>query len=300
MNTKKSVVAFTDFSAEGERALLRAASLASENGWSCQIVYAPLNEEAMLAGPIARLGLTARQIARRFNIPVEASNSIVDSELKLVSCIDGAHLVVMASTSQPWIRRFWCNTPVDMVLRNSQCPVLVVKKGVEAPYKRMLVGISFEGGASELVKLSCEVVPSAELHLFHAISRRDEAHLRAVDASVDAIQAYRSQVLGLANGRLHVFADSLATRRNRVKFFVGYGDTVLQTCVQQEAVRADVIIVGKRRQSAFKEMLFGTTAKRMLEIAESDVLVIPQPRKFSWSLASMQTKMKCSSSNAAV
>ena len=291
------MVAFTDFSQEGEYALLRAASLASENGWSLQIVYAPLTDDALESGPIARLGLTARQIARRFNIPVEASNEIVDSELKLVSCIDGAHLIVMASTFQTWSRRFWCNTPIDKVLRNSRCPLLVVKTAYEAPYKRMLVGVDFNGGATALVNVSCEVIPNAELHLFHAISRRDETRLRATDASIDAIQAFRRQIIDKANGRLFNFADSLTTRRNRVMYFVGYGDTAEQASVQQQAVNAGVIVVGKRQQGAFKEMLLGNTAKRILRISESDVLVIPQTDEAAWSLANFKSDIRHASSD---
>ncbi|MES2413467.1 MAG: universal stress protein [Pseudomonadota bacterium] len=274
MNTR-TIVAFTDLSETGEVSLERAASLAAHRGYALRIIYAAEKNIPMQAGPIARLGLCARQLARRYNLPVEAAQHIVISQAELIDAASAAQFVVTGLGAETWLSSFWKNTVVDQLMRNCHCPILVVRTAVETPYGRMLVGVDFGDGSKELVESACGVIPDAELHLFHAIGRSDEAKLRSSDASVRAIRMYRSQVSANAQERLFRLADSLDTRRNRVMFFVGYGDPALQISVQQEAIAADLVVVGKQRQSALREMFVGSVARRLVHIADSDVLVVP-------------------------
>ncbi|MES1980174.1 MAG: universal stress protein [Pseudomonadota bacterium] len=270
------IVALTDFSEAGEACLERAARLAAHKRWGLRIVYVAEKNKAMEPGPLARLGVCSRQLARRYNVPVEAASHVVISGAQLIDATSSAQLVVthpMYEAGRGW---FWRDTVIDQLIRNCHCPILMVNKAQDGPYRRMLVGVDFSERSRELVGRACEIVPEAELHLFHVIGRSDEARLRSSDASVEAIKAYRRQVNANAEERLFRLADSLDTRRNRVMFFVGYGDTALQTSVQQEAVSADLIVVGKQRQSALRELFTGSLAGRLVRIAGSDILIVPQ------------------------
>ncbi len=271
-----TIVALTDFSEAGDACLERAASLAAHRRWRLRIIYVAEKNRPMEPGPLARLGLCSRQLARRYNLPVEAASHVVISEAQLIDATSAAQLVAthpMREAGQGW---FWRDTVIDKLMRNCHCPILMVNKAPDGPYRRMLVGVDFSERSLELVNRACGIVPQAELHLFHVIGRTDEARLRSSDASIDAIKAYRRQVNANAEERLFRLADSLDTRRNRVMFFVGYGDTALQISVQQEAVSTDLIVIGKQRQSALREMFLGSVARRLVRIAGSDVLIVPQ------------------------
>lgn len=271
-----TIVAFTDFSEAGDAGLERSASLAACLGWQLRIVYASANGKPLEPGALARLGLCSRQLARRHNLPVEAASHMVMSDAQLIDTAAAAQLVVtgLAPDARPsW---FWRDTVVDRLMRNCHCPILIVRKAREGVYRRMLVGVDFSARSRELVNRACEIFAGTELHLFHAIGRSDEARLRSSDASVEAIKAYRRQVNATAEARLFRLADSLDTRRNRVMFFVGYGDTALQTSVQQEAVSADLIVVGRQRQSCLLEMFFGSVSRRLVRISDCDLLIVPQ------------------------
>ncbi|MES2510278.1 MAG: universal stress protein [Pseudomonadota bacterium] len=271
-----TIVALTDFSEAAEAGLERAASLAAHRGGQLRIIYVAEKNRAIDSGALARLGLRSRQLSRRYNLAVEAASQVVLSGAQLIDAVGAAQLVVTGAVREAPRAWFWRDSLPDQLMRNGHCPILVVNKGSDGPYKRMLVGVDFSERSRELVSRACETVPHAELHLFHVIGRSDEARLRSSDASIDAIKAYRRQVNENAEARLFRFADSLDARRNRVMFFVGYGDVALQTSVQQEAVSADLIVVGKQRQSAIGELLLGSVARRLVRIAASDVLVVPQ------------------------
>ena len=45
--------------------------------------------------------------------------------------------------------------------------------------------------------------------------------------------------------------------------------------VQQEATKADLIVVGKERSSTLIDLLLGSVANRIAQWANSDVLVVP-------------------------
>ncbi|MES2399320.1 MAG: universal stress protein [Pseudomonadota bacterium] len=240
-------------------------------------MYAAEKGGSVEPGPLARLGLFSRQLARRYNLPVEAASQVVVSEAQLMDAAVGAQLVVAGSAAHARRAWFWSDTLVEQLMRNCPCPMLVVRNAPNEPYRKMLVGVDFSVRSRELVDRACAMFGEAELHLFHAIGRTDEAKLRSSDASVEAIKAYRSQVNANAEERLLRLADSIDTRRNRVMFFAGYGDPAYQISVQQDAILADLIVIGKQRQSAFGELFFGSVARRLVQIANSDILIVPQP-----------------------
>ncbi len=271
-----TIVAFTDFSESGDAGLDRSASLAACHGWRLRIVYAAANDKPLEPGALARLGLCSRQLARRHNLPVEAASHMVMSEAQLIDATAAAQLVVTGFASDARSSWFWRDTVIDRLMRNCHCPILIVRKAQEGAYRRILVGVDFSVRSRELVNRACEIFAGTELHLFHAIGRSDEARLRSSDASVEAIKAYRRQVNANAEERLVRLADSLDTRRNRVMFFVGYGDTALQTSIQQKAVSADLIVVGRQRQSCLLEMFFGSVSRRLVRISGCDILIVPQ------------------------
>ncbi|MES2189821.1 MAG: universal stress protein [Pseudomonadota bacterium] len=275
--TTSTIIALTDFSPAGDACLERAAHIASNRRWQLRIMYAAEKGNSVEPGPLARLGLSSRQLARRYNLPVEAASQVVVSEAQLVDAAVAAQLVVTGAASHGRRAWFWRDTLIEQLMRNCLCPVLVVRNAQNEPYRKILVGVDFSARSRELVDRACAMSGEAELHLFHAIGRSDEAKLRSSDASAEAINAYRRQVSACAEERLLRLADSLDTRRNRVMFFAGHGDPAFQISVQQDAISADLIVVGKQRQSAFGELFFGSVARRLVQIANSDILIVPQP-----------------------
>lgn len=89
------------------------------------------------------------------------------------------------------------------------------------------------------------------------------------------MNAYRENAHRSARDRLFRFTDSSHARRNRVTSLAGRGEPARQTVVQQEASKADLIVVGKTPSSSLGDCLLGSVVQRIAQWAHSDVLVVP-------------------------
>ena len=54
------------------------------------------------------------------------------------------------------------------------------------------------------------------------------------------------------------------------------GDGDEWPAIRQRVLDADLVVIGRQRQSALSSFLLGSTAQRVLNAAPSDVLVVPQ------------------------
>jgi nucleotide-binding universal stress UspA family protein len=143
-------------------------------------------------------------------------------------------------------------------------------------YARILVGVDFTERTRALLDFAADLDPLAGLELFHAIDTHGEAHLQAAHVSPKAISAYNaSRILG-AQERIVRLKEAFGARRHRVQTALGRGDAGRQIVMQQEATRADLVVVGADRATALIPLLAMGVAHRVLAWGSSDVLVIPR------------------------
>ncbi len=271
----QSIFAITDFSTQAEQGLERAALLAHAHDAKLSVMYATEAPDPKFSDPFARLEQRARQLARRHNINVKAvarTGGMVDDILK--QC-QRSNLLVLDQRSHrsPW--QFWQGSTLDQMLRHSACPVLVVKQPPERPYGRLLVAVGQTKASQKLVGHASGFALDAELELFHALPEGGETRPGSTVMSPEVVNAYRQKAHGGARDRLFRFTDSSHARRNRVSAVSGRAEPARQIAVQQEASKADLIVVGKERSSTVADMLLGSIAQRVTHWARSDVLVVP-------------------------
>lgn len=271
----QSIFAITDFSTQAEQGLERAAQLAHAHEAKLNVMYATEVPNPKFSDPFARLEQRARQLVRRHGISVKAVARTGGMLADILKQCQRSNLLVLDQRSHraPW--QFWQGTTLDQLLRHSPCPVLVVKQAPTRPYGRLLVAVDFTETSKELVRHASGFALDAELELFHALSELDEAWRRSTLTSPEAVNAYRQKAHRSARDRLFRFTDSSHTRRNRVTSVAGRGEPARQTVVQQEATKADLIVVGKERSSTLADFLLGSVAQRLTQWASSDVLVVP-------------------------
>ena len=142
-------------------------------------------------------------------------------------------------------------------------------------YRRILVSIDFSAESEALVKLASELDSRATLEIFHAISPLGEARLRSAEATEQAVRAYRGRCLRQAQERMGALMNSLDAGTGRLLTVIGRGDPGRQTVVQQQASGADLVVLGKRRTSAWEDFFCGSVAHQVLGWGSSDVLVVP-------------------------
>lgn len=282
-----SILALTDFSTMGEHALERAALLAAAHQATLRVMYFDDTPHPGIVDPDARLAQRARQLARRHQITVQSITRRAPGLESLLEQARRADLLVLDARRQWRWTRLWKSALADRLLRHGPCPVLVVQRAPERAYARVLVAVDFKPQSQALVRIACGLSPAPELQLFHAVSSAYASRMRSAQVAADALQAYRTEALRHAQHRILALHDSVDTRRTRVMSVVGDGDPARQTAVQQEAIGADLVVVGKRRGVPLLDLLLGSVAQRLLSWSSCDVLTVPHDHSERSGLAAI-------------
>lgn len=271
----KSILVVTDLSAPENIAVQRALQLADTHRASIKLMYVPRSRQPVPPAAASRLANAARQLEESVGLPV--GTAPVESGLlkDLVVEARGADLVVLPHRHERSTAAFFRGQPVLSLLRQSNRPVLVVRQAHTVRYARVLVAVDFSEASEALVTLAATFDSAAELEIFHAISTLDEAKLRSAEAHEHVVRAYRERCLKHVQGRMVSFSDSLDARGNRVLTTIGRGDPGRQAVIQQEHSGADLVVLGKKRSTAWGDFFRGSVAHRVLSWGSSDVLVVP-------------------------
>ena len=273
--TPHSILAVTDFSAQGNNALDRAALLSAEHGATLKLVYLAYPGEAPPADAATKLTHHALQLSQRHGIRVRAVNRLAFTVEELLPEVNCADLIVWGTASVKSLRSFFMGQPVDALLRTARRPVLVVRRQAEHDYRSLIVAVDFTEASRGLIDLGFALGKSAQVELFHAVSTANEGKLRYAEVSDRAIKAYLSACRRYAQDRMFWLTDSYDSRRNRVLSAVGHGDAARQTVVQQQNSGAELIVVGRHPSSRLSNLFFESTANRILGHSNTDVLVVP-------------------------
>ena len=273
--TFDSILALTDFTTQSEHALDRAALLAGQHNAPLRLIHFAEEPHRFFSDPIARLSQRARQLTRRHGIRVHALERNPVTLDAVMQESRSASLLVMGPLWQRNWKTFYRGTTLDQFVHDSPCPVLVVKQATERSYEQVLVAVDLSPRSRELIAYARRFASPSALQLFHAIDTIEESKLRSADVSFEAIRANRLDSRQHAKDRLVQLTRALGLAGNAMAFDVGNGDPAYQTAVQQQATRAELVVVGKRRASALARFLTGSVAQRLAKWAESDVLVVP-------------------------
>ena len=270
----RSILAITDFSVQGNHALDRAALLCAEHGATLKLLCVAFPGEPP-PDAACRLSHHALQLEQRHGIRTRTVNRTAFSLEDVLAAARNADLLVWGTAPVRSLRSFFMGEPIEAVLRQSQCPILVVRRPAHSPYRSLVVAVDFSEASRSLVDLGFALNQHARVELFHAISTANEGKLRYAEVSEQAVKAYRDECLRHARDRMFWLTDSYEARRNRVLSAIGHGNPARQVLVQQQRSGAELIVVGKHPASAVSDFFFGSVAQRVLRGGAGDVLVVP-------------------------
>jgi nucleotide-binding universal stress UspA family protein len=276
--TFDSILAITDFTASSEQALDRAALLASQHGAPLRLIYFAEEAHRFFSDPVARLSQRARQLARRHGIRVHALQRYPMKVEDIVVESRASSLLVVGPV---WRRRwttFFLGTGLDHLVRESGCPVLVVKQAASHGYANVLVAVDLSPRSGDLIAYAREFALPSTVKLFYAIDTVEESRLRMADVTWEAMRANRLDSRHRARERLVQLTSTMQGAESDVSFDVGNGDPAYQAAVEQQASRAELVVVGQRGVSTLARWFMGSVAERLARWAEGDVLVVPLER----------------------
>lgn len=284
----KTILAVTDLSTTGNEAVRRAALIAANCRAELRLLYAPADDNPAWPYNESHLAELARSTAGLVGISVKATTRYATSPSEIAAEASCADLLVSTYRSKTRFETFFKGEWHQQVMRLTRCPVLLTRWSGRMPYGKIVVAVDFGKEAPQLVQHACSVDDRAELQLFHAISRADEAKLRSADVSWDVVKAFRARQEAYAQVRLEELARSIETNGRTLTTSMGSGEAARQTSLHQQGSGASLIVVGKQRRSPVMEFVCGSVSSRVLAWSSADVMIVPHDHQASSRAAARQ------------
>ncbi len=276
----------TDFSADAERALARAALLAAASGrtltllsvvpqeallppWIGESVPQLASEEKLRRLVEDRLADAARRHRVRDGRLVVAFGKpwemILDAAAR-----EGVALIVLGARGERGDRSGVGST-AWRVMQGTRCPLLIVRLPVSSPYRRVLVALDFDQAAPMVLASALTFSLDSEIIVLHALGGRRLSLLTHAGTSLDPLDSDPGAALAEARSRLEAFLRDRAAGR-RVELRVVATDP-LAAARELVAAGCELIAFGAPRRHPWLGALLGSFALSQLTEDGGDLLL---------------------------
>lgn len=291
MNTLTFLLAATDFSEDGRYAVQRAALVAAAQqarldllhvvngpalGRLLLLVPTSVGARAKLVDDAQRaLDELAADITRQTGVTTgtRIGVGVVLDEI-LAGCTQADLLALGARGTNP-LRDLILGSTAERLLRKCDRPILVVKRPVQGDYRRVIVPVDFSPSSAAALRMALRIAPGAEIMALHAFEVPFEGKLWLADVSQREIDDYRARARQQAQERLGALVHGISgDDPYRIEQAVEHGEAAQTILAQEQALDADLIVMGKHGQSAVEDFFLGSVTRHVLADANCDVLVV--------------------------
>lgn len=284
----RRILLATDLSARCDRALDRAAALAS--AWKAEIVAVHALEQSgdvftqeverrlpswrRAPDPVRLVEEQLRHDMLQTGVDIQAvvekgeAPDVVLRHAEAQAC----ELIVIGIARDETLGRFGLGTTVDRLLRRTRIPLLIVKQRPRGPYRDMLVATDFSESSRHALRTAVALFPDTRCSLFHAF---DPPAIR-LGAAAENEEQHRTAALKdcaefLADARLP------DDRRAGCAILAEHGrpNVLIRQYVRDNGV--DLVVLGAQGRSALFNVFIGSTAKEVLSSLPCDALVVREP-----------------------
>lgn len=218
---------------------------------------------AQLELPACRAEMTRAAV---FGIPAE--------QLTRTAQEIGADLILVTSRGLGGVSRFVLGSLANALIRTAHCPVMVIREGERiGPFQNVMAGVDLSPVSSSVLELARELAAAS-------------------GGSVRAVSCFEHPLLlaSMPAGPSEVVEELGARHREALDQLVAAGpwaDVPTQVEIVEKSppgqvlvdlasmLQPDLIVVGTSGRNAWRRMLVGSTASRVLNEAACPVLVVP-------------------------
>lgn len=286
------IVAATDFSSEANRALLRAAIIASQQGAELHLLHVTMplvlypgqdvgapDKVSTPATLAEQAEATARVVGERYDLQVRvawrigrAHNQIADYAAEV-----GAGLVVVGARGQSPLARLLLGSTAWRLLRVCRSPVLVVRGEPVMPYVRVLAAVDFFPHSRVVVQSGRRLAADGHLRVLHVLEPLDESGLRAQGLDSAEIKQGREEMRVIAENLMaNLCASAAGEESARHDRLIEPGYPPARILESATAWPADLIVMGRQGRGGLEDFLIGSVSKDVAQAAECDVLLVGQ------------------------
>lgn len=273
----------TDLSARSDRALDRAVKLSKQ--WNAELVLLHVVEPPsditmdLHDAPSWRRGgspveQAQRRVRRDLGELADAIHIVVEkgSPVEVIAEVarrEECGLIVTGIARDETLGRRLLGATVERLVRTSPVPILVVKRRAGRNYRQFLVTTDFSDVSAHAIRLTAKLFPQAEMALLHAYD------LPFVLA--DSRESFFNYLKQVEEREIGAFLDKtgLATAdRQHLHVKIEHGDPVHLAAAYVADNDTDLTVVASHGHGALFEMFIGSTAYKLLQAVESDVLLV--------------------------
>jgi nucleotide-binding universal stress UspA family protein len=265
-----------DLSSPGVHAAWRAALVARELGCALQVLHPQANDDPR--GTTHSLQRLASEIRGRMGLRVDVVEQPGDALGAIVRGARDASLVVIGSRRGNPLREWVLGTQAERLIRLCRVPVLLVKRPPSGAYRRVLVPVELAPAAQPVIAAAARLARGPRLEVLHALPAGEELSMRVYEVPQHVLRRLRRRAMLRAEAVLEDLIAQAAPHPDAALPAVSFGDPAALVLARARAMRADLLVLGKRRRGLLADFFLGGVTQRVLAGAEADVLVVPPER----------------------
>jgi len=295
-----TIVVATDFSETADLALKRAADIAKARAARVVIVHVTAFEYRPVTGPepwaippdyqnelrervMERLGKAADELqARGLKVETELVDGIAAHEIVEAAARHAGDLIVIGTRGHTGLEHLLLGSVAESVVREAECPVLTIHPGDEAPLEHhdtILLPTDYSDDANAVLALAGTLFANGaadrgptKLLLLHAYPT--QSMVAPISVYMPEPPFPTGNPRTMAEEALAEKADGLRKLGFEVEVIGVLGDPSTEILALARARKVDLIAMGTRGLSRFKQLLLGSTARRVVQRAHCPVLTM--------------------------
>jgi len=293
MPSLSRIVVATDFSDFSERAVQRAARIAKQHNAELHLLHVvrPLDLYPSLTLTPDEFGHSDQDLQQAEQTRVDAMAATLSSQVGIrvrpVTRLGRAHteiagyaqavaadLVVAGSRGESTLMDLFLGSTASRLLRVATCPVLLVKKPADEPYRKVLAAVDFSPVSAAVVSHAIGLADGARVETLHVLGSEVEQRLRKakfvrVDIA-DWLTRQRAEAEKQLDALLAPVEKGTAAGR-----LVQPGFPPAVICQSVEAMGIDLVVLGRHGHGGgLQEWLLGSVSKDVAYAVACDVLLI--------------------------
>ncbi|CUH27190.1 universal stress protein UspE [Jannaschia seosinensis] len=271
-----TILVTTDLSARSDRAIARAAQLATDLGAELHILH--VSDDDLPAALVDRRSHEA-ETALEHMVAEDDKLSVLKPKISVlrggaagvigrVVAERSIGLVVLGSHRNRGLGEILGEPTLSRILRAIKVPALVAVGRADQTYRSAIVGWDESPASEQAFNLTRKIAPDASVELLGAWHEPFIAGpYGMVEVADSGIQTLQTQV--------DAAAERLSTDGRRVSgkaMSGGPGDVLLR---QAKSENVDLVAIGRHARSGLTRLIMGDTARNVALFGECDVLVAP-------------------------
>lgn len=290
MSQIRKLIAATDFSDDAREAAIRAAALAAELNAQLELLH--VVSSSKLDSLRELFGLTREADAKMLDdarnmleklvediavktgfaaVPRLETGHVVDT---IGAAADQADMLVLGARGTNPLRDVFLGTAAENLLRKCKRPVLVSKRGMHEPYRRVIVPVDLSPHSACALRMAVAIAPGAHISVINVFDVPFEGKLWLAGVAENEIQLYRRQASAKAQEQIGKLIHDLGNTTQQFHLLVEHGDAARVILELEDAISPDLVVIGKHSRTAVGEMLLGSVARHILSYSRCDVLVV--------------------------